>query len=177
MKAPNRIKHFRIQSLPGGQYGIGPRKFSRIEDLVEHYMNSHIYTSEEGTRMYLQRAFQKYWEDWESACATHGATMGLLICLLTSPAACAWYKVCYVRRWPLSAPYWFWPCCFYKYCLCLTSSQIVLYLSFITNRFLFWLSPPWNQEILKNSAVSMKIPQMMYVARQGARYCTTNYLL
>ncbi|XP_065178184.1 SH2/SH3 adapter protein NCK1-like [Sycon ciliatum] len=60
MKSPGKIKHFRIQSLPGGQYGIGPRKFTQIEELVDHYTKAHIYTAEDGTRMYLQHAFPKY---------------------------------------------------------------------------------------------------------------------
>jgi NCK adaptor protein len=45
MKAPDRIKHFRIKTLDTG-YKIGQRNFSSLDDLIEHYKKSPIFTNE-----------------------------------------------------------------------------------------------------------------------------------
>ncbi|XP_031552769.1 cytoplasmic protein NCK2-like [Actinia tenebrosa] len=52
MKAPDRIKHFRIQTLDSG-YKIGQRTFDSLDALIEHYKKSPIFTNEKGDKMYL----------------------------------------------------------------------------------------------------------------------------
>ncbi|XP_002160090.1 cytoplasmic protein NCK2 [Hydra vulgaris] len=52
MKAPNRIKHFKIL-YGNNQYVIGQRSFSNIDELLSHYKNYPIYTTENGQKMHL----------------------------------------------------------------------------------------------------------------------------
>ncbi|XP_051554979.1 cytoplasmic protein NCK1 [Myxocyprinus asiaticus] len=55
LKAVNKNKHFKVQ-LKEGLYCIGQRKFSSMEDLVEHYKKAPIFTSEQGDKLYLIKA-------------------------------------------------------------------------------------------------------------------------
>ena len=59
MKAPDRIKHFRIKALPSNKFGIGQRTFSSLDELVEHYKKLPIFTCENGQKMYLLRPYPK----------------------------------------------------------------------------------------------------------------------
>lgn len=59
MKAPDRIKHFRIKALPSNGFGIGQRKFSSLDELVEHYKKLPIFTCENGQKMFLSRPYPK----------------------------------------------------------------------------------------------------------------------
>lgn len=52
MKAPDRIKHFRIKTLDSG-FKIGQRTFDSLDALIEHYKKSPIFTNEKGDKMYL----------------------------------------------------------------------------------------------------------------------------
>ncbi|XP_043926291.1 cytoplasmic protein NCK1 isoform X1 [Protopterus annectens] len=52
LKAQGRNKHFRVQ-LKDNLYCIGQRKFSTMDDLVEHYKKAPIFTSEKGEKLYL----------------------------------------------------------------------------------------------------------------------------
>lgn len=52
MKAPDRIKHFRIKTLDNG-FKIGTRTFKSLNDLIEHYKRAPIFTNEQGDKMYL----------------------------------------------------------------------------------------------------------------------------
>jgi len=58
MKAPNRIKHFRIK-VENNQYEIGKRTFDSIHDLINHYRTSPIFTTDSGEKLYLKSAFSK----------------------------------------------------------------------------------------------------------------------
>ena len=58
MKAPKRIKHFRIKA-ENNQYEIGKRIFDSIHDLINHYKSSPIFTTDEGEKLYLKAAFSK----------------------------------------------------------------------------------------------------------------------
>ncbi|KAH7962240.1 cytoplasmic protein NCK2 isoform X1 [Rhipicephalus sanguineus] len=58
LKAPQRNKHFRVH-VEDGVYCIGQRRFSNLDDLVEHYKRAPIYTSPKGDKMYLVRPFRK----------------------------------------------------------------------------------------------------------------------
>ncbi|CAB1350045.1 unnamed protein product, partial [Coregonus sp. 'balchen'] len=51
LKAQGKNKHFKVQ-LKDGLYCIGQRKFSSLEDLVEHYKKAPIFTSEQGDKLY-----------------------------------------------------------------------------------------------------------------------------
>lgn len=59
MKAPDRIKHFRIKAMTNGDFGIGQRTFSSLDELVEHYKKLPIFTCENGQKMYLVRAYPR----------------------------------------------------------------------------------------------------------------------
>ncbi|XP_014029853.2 cytoplasmic protein NCK2 [Salmo salar] len=52
LKAPGKNKHFKVQCSEG-VYCIGQRKFSSIDELVEHYKKAPIFTSEQGDKLYL----------------------------------------------------------------------------------------------------------------------------
>ncbi|XP_018013598.1 cytoplasmic protein NCK1-like isoform X2 [Hyalella azteca] len=54
LKASNRNKHFRVH-VESGFYCIGQRKFNNLDQLVEHYQRSPIYTSQKGEKLYLVR--------------------------------------------------------------------------------------------------------------------------
>lgn len=59
MKAPDRIKHFRIKAMPSNRFGIGQRTFSSLDELVEHYQKLPIFTCDNGQKMYLLRPYPK----------------------------------------------------------------------------------------------------------------------
>jgi len=52
LKAVGKNKHFKVQ-LQDGVYCIGQRRFSSMEELVEHYKKAPIFTSEQGDKLYL----------------------------------------------------------------------------------------------------------------------------
>ncbi|KAL1021884.1 hypothetical protein UPYG_G00019290 [Umbra pygmaea] len=52
LKAAGKNKHFKVQ-LSEGVYCIGQRRFSTIDELVEHYKKAPIFTSEHGEKLYL----------------------------------------------------------------------------------------------------------------------------
>lgn len=52
LKAVGKNKHFKVQ-LQDGVYCIGQRRFSSMDELVEHYKKAPIFTSEEGDKLYL----------------------------------------------------------------------------------------------------------------------------
>ncbi|KAL2097637.1 hypothetical protein ACEWY4_006844 [Coilia grayii] len=52
LKAQGKNKHFKVQ-LKDALYCIGQRKFSSMEELVEHYKKAPIFTSEQGEKLYL----------------------------------------------------------------------------------------------------------------------------
>ncbi|XP_012683302.1 cytoplasmic protein NCK1 isoform X2 [Clupea harengus] len=52
LKAQGKNKHFKVQ-LKDVLYCIGQRKFSSMEELVEHYKKAPIFTSEQGEKLYL----------------------------------------------------------------------------------------------------------------------------
>jgi len=58
LKSSGRNKHFRIH-LDNGVYGIGQRKFSSLQQLVDHYQRAPIYTSQKGEKLYLIRPLPK----------------------------------------------------------------------------------------------------------------------
>ncbi|XP_042350750.1 cytoplasmic protein NCK2-like [Plectropomus leopardus] len=55
LKAAGKNKHFKVQQLEG-VYCIGQRKFTSIDELVEHYKKAPIFTSEHGEKLYLVKA-------------------------------------------------------------------------------------------------------------------------
>ncbi|XP_046702130.1 cytoplasmic protein NCK1 isoform X2 [Silurus meridionalis] len=55
LKAQTKNKHFKVQ-LKDNLYCIGQRKFSSMEELVEHYKKAPIFTSEQGDKLYLVKA-------------------------------------------------------------------------------------------------------------------------
>lgn len=55
LKAAGKNKHFKVQQTEG-VYCIGQRKFSSIDELVEHYKKAPIFTSEHGEKLYLVKA-------------------------------------------------------------------------------------------------------------------------
>ena len=59
MKAPDRIKHFRVEFIEGGKFKIGPRNFSTVEELIEHYKRAPIFTDKEGSKMFLVKPFEE----------------------------------------------------------------------------------------------------------------------
>ncbi|KAM9485119.1 cytoplasmic protein NCK2-like isoform 1-T5 [Salvelinus alpinus] len=52
LKAPGKNKHFKVQCSEE-VYCIGQRKFSSIDELVEHYKKAPIFTSQHGDKLYL----------------------------------------------------------------------------------------------------------------------------
>ncbi|KAJ8409967.1 hypothetical protein AAFF_G00210080 [Aldrovandia affinis] len=54
LKAPGKNKHFKVQ-LSEGVYCIGQRRFSNMDQLVDHYKKAPIFTSEHGEKLYLVR--------------------------------------------------------------------------------------------------------------------------
>ncbi|KAK6292471.1 hypothetical protein J4Q44_G00370550 [Coregonus suidteri] len=52
LKAPGKNKHFKVQCSEG-VYCIGQRRFSSIDELVEHYKKAPIFTSQHGDKLYL----------------------------------------------------------------------------------------------------------------------------
>ncbi|RXG68231.1 Cytoplasmic protein NCK1 [Armadillidium vulgare] len=58
LKASGRNKHFRVH-VENGMFCIGQRKFPNLEQLVEHYTKSPIYTSQRGEKLYLVRPLPK----------------------------------------------------------------------------------------------------------------------
>ena len=58
MKAPDKIKHFRIEyQKDNGKFKIGVRIFSSLEELIEHYKRSPIFTNDQQEKMYLVKPF------------------------------------------------------------------------------------------------------------------------
>ncbi|XP_026690648.2 SH2/SH3 adapter protein NCK1 isoform X2 [Ciona intestinalis] len=55
MKMPGRIRHFKVNTLPNGVFGIGQRKFDSMDALLEHYKSAPIYTSKEQGKVYLSK--------------------------------------------------------------------------------------------------------------------------
>lgn len=55
LKAAGKNKHFKVQ-LSEGVYCIGQRRFTSMEELVEHYKKAPIFTSEHGEKLYLVKA-------------------------------------------------------------------------------------------------------------------------
>ncbi|KAI7808615.1 putative cytoplasmic protein NCK2 [Triplophysa rosa] len=55
LKAAGKNKHFKVQ-LQDGMYCIGQRRFSSMDELVEHYKKAPIFTSEQGDKLYLVKA-------------------------------------------------------------------------------------------------------------------------
>ncbi|XP_029937034.1 cytoplasmic protein NCK2a [Myripristis murdjan] len=55
LKAVGKNKHFKVQ-LQDGVYCIGQRRFSSMDELVEHYKKAPIFTSEQGDKLYLVKA-------------------------------------------------------------------------------------------------------------------------
>lgn len=58
LKATGRNKHFRVH-VEKGLYCIGQRKFKNLDQLVDHYQRSPIYTSTKGEKLYLIRPLPK----------------------------------------------------------------------------------------------------------------------
>lgn len=56
LKAPIRNKHFRVHYV-SDSFCIGQRKFDSLDDLVEHYKRTPIYTSATGEKMFLKKAY------------------------------------------------------------------------------------------------------------------------
>lgn len=58
LKAPMRNKHFRVHYVDGC-FCIGQRKFESLDELVEHYKRTPIYTSAAGEKMFLKKPFPR----------------------------------------------------------------------------------------------------------------------
>jgi len=56
LKAPIRNKHFRVHYVEDS-FCIGQRKFDSLDELVEHYKRTPIYTSATGEKMFLKKAY------------------------------------------------------------------------------------------------------------------------
>lgn len=56
LKAPVRNKHFRVHYVDNS-FCIGQRKFDSLDELVEHYKRTPIYTSALGEKMFLKKAY------------------------------------------------------------------------------------------------------------------------
>lgn len=56
LKAPVRNKHFRVHYIDDS-FCIGQRKFDSLDELVEHYKRTPIYTSATGEKMFLKKAY------------------------------------------------------------------------------------------------------------------------
>lgn len=55
LKAAGKNKHFKVQQTEG-VYCIGQRRFTSMDELVEHYKKAPIFTSEHGEKLYLVKA-------------------------------------------------------------------------------------------------------------------------
>ena len=55
LKAVGKNKHFKVK-LSDGVYCIGQRRFSSMDELVEHYKKAPIFTGDHGEKLYLTRA-------------------------------------------------------------------------------------------------------------------------
>ena len=58
MKAPDKIKHFRV-AFDGSNFNIGPRNFSSLYELIEHYKKAPIFTDKAGYKMFLGKPFEE----------------------------------------------------------------------------------------------------------------------
>lgn len=58
MKAPDRMKHFKITNN-NGQYIIGQRTFDSMDELITHYEKAPIYTTGAGQKMFLIKPISK----------------------------------------------------------------------------------------------------------------------
>ncbi|RWS16533.1 cytoplasmic protein NCK1-like protein [Dinothrombium tinctorium] len=58
LKAPGRNKHFRVH-FDNGIYCIGQRRFTSLDELIDHYKKAPIYTSPKGEKMYLIKALTR----------------------------------------------------------------------------------------------------------------------
>ncbi|XP_028810716.1 cytoplasmic protein NCK2b isoform X1 [Denticeps clupeoides] len=58
LKAAGKNKHFKVQ-LSEGVYCIGQRRFSTMDELVEHYKKAPIFTSEQGDKLYLVKPLHR----------------------------------------------------------------------------------------------------------------------
>lgn len=58
MKAPDKIKHFRVK-YEDGKFKIGPRLFNSIMELIEHYKRAPIFTDSAGNKMFLVKPFEE----------------------------------------------------------------------------------------------------------------------
>lgn len=56
LKAPMRNKHFRVHYVNEG-FCIGQRTFATLDELVEHYKRTPIYTSASGEKMFLKNPY------------------------------------------------------------------------------------------------------------------------
>lgn len=56
LKAPMRNKHFRVHYVEDS-FCIGQRKFDSLDELVEHYKRTPIYTSATGEKMFLKNVY------------------------------------------------------------------------------------------------------------------------
>ncbi|XP_024142882.1 cytoplasmic protein NCK2a isoform X1 [Oryzias melastigma] len=55
LKAVGKNKHFKVQ-FSDGVYCIGQRRFTSMDELVEHYKKAPIFTSDHGEKLYLVKA-------------------------------------------------------------------------------------------------------------------------
>lgn len=58
LKAPIRNKHFRVHYVDD-YFCIGQRKFDSLDELVEHYKRTPIYTSANGDKMFLKKPYPR----------------------------------------------------------------------------------------------------------------------
>lgn len=58
MKAPDKIKHFRV-AFADGEFSIGPRRFKSFHELIEHYKRAPIFTDKEGSKFHLIKPFDE----------------------------------------------------------------------------------------------------------------------
>lgn len=59
VKAPERVKHFKV-TRADMKFCIGQRKFESLDDLVDHYKRSPIFSSDDGVlKLYLTRPMQR----------------------------------------------------------------------------------------------------------------------
>ncbi|RWS29250.1 Cytoplasmic protein NCK2-like protein [Leptotrombidium deliense] len=58
LKAPVRNKHFRVH-FDNSMYCIGQRRFTSLEELIDHYKKAPIYTSPKGEKMFLIKAYTR----------------------------------------------------------------------------------------------------------------------
>lgn len=58
LKAPVRNKHFRVNYVDDG-FCIGQRRFESLDELVEHYKRTPIYTSASGEKMFLKKPYSR----------------------------------------------------------------------------------------------------------------------